>query len=277
MERRVDALDRFSLIDRVNGLGGILAGAANVIMQLSLAPVGYGVLESKVESGKLTRHPLKRFRTTFTYLAVALLGTDDERAAFRMAVDHSHASVRSGPESPVSYNAFDPELQLWVAACLYWGARDIALRFGGPMDDATADAFYEAAKPLGTTLQVKPEAWPATRADFEDYWQGAVERVSIDPPVRQYLYDVATLGFLPGPLARLPAGPTLFFTTGFLPPRFRQEMHLDWSDRQQRQFDRVINGLAAISNLTPAVLRRFPVNYFLWDFRVRGRLGLALV
>jgi uncharacterized protein (DUF2236 family) len=35
-------------------------------MQLALAPVGYGVLESKVESGQVTKHPLKRFRTTFT-------------------------------------------------------------------------------------------------------------------------------------------------------------------------------------------------------------------
>ena len=51
------------------------AGAANVIMQLSWPQVGYGVVESKVDSGDLLKHPWKRARTTFQYLAVAILGT----------------------------------------------------------------------------------------------------------------------------------------------------------------------------------------------------------
>jgi uncharacterized protein (DUF2236 family) len=41
------------------------AGAANVIMQLSWPEVGYGVAESKVDSGNLLKHPWKRARTTF--------------------------------------------------------------------------------------------------------------------------------------------------------------------------------------------------------------------
>ena len=50
---------------------GLLVGAANVIMQLARPGVGYGVLESRVESGRVDLHPIKRARTTFTYLAVA--------------------------------------------------------------------------------------------------------------------------------------------------------------------------------------------------------------
>ncbi|GAA3754836.1 hypothetical protein GCM10022402_36890 [Salinactinospora qingdaonensis] len=60
----------------------LLAGAANVIMQLSHPAVGYGVVESTVESGQLFRHPVKRTRTTLTYLVVAMLGTDEERKLF---------------------------------------------------------------------------------------------------------------------------------------------------------------------------------------------------
>ena len=47
-----------------------LLPAANVIMQLSLPGVGYGVLESPVDSGNVYKHPFKRARTTGTYLAV---------------------------------------------------------------------------------------------------------------------------------------------------------------------------------------------------------------
>src|ERR1700756_2971731 len=97
----------------------VLLPAANVIMQLSAPPVGYGVLESPVDSGNVYKHPYKRARTTGTYLAAATVGTDKDREAIRQAVDAAHARVRSTPESPVPYNAFDPALQLWVAACLY--------------------------------------------------------------------------------------------------------------------------------------------------------------
>ena len=50
------------------------AGAANVVMQLSWPEVGHGVAESTVTSGSLMHHPWKRARTTFSYLAVAILG-----------------------------------------------------------------------------------------------------------------------------------------------------------------------------------------------------------
>lgn len=112
----------------------LLAGPANVIMELAMPGVGYGVLESRVESGRLDRHPIKRARTTFTYVAVAVAGSDDQKAAFRRAVNKVHAQVYSTPESPVSYHAFDPELQLWVAACLYKGGVDVYRTFVGEMD-----------------------------------------------------------------------------------------------------------------------------------------------
>ena len=64
-----------------------LLPAANVIMQLSLPGVGYGVLESRVDSGNVYKHPFKRARTTTTYLAVATIGTETDRLLIRAAVD----------------------------------------------------------------------------------------------------------------------------------------------------------------------------------------------
>src|ERR1700716_995928 len=95
-----------------DGLMGValLAGPANVIMQLGRPGVGYGVLESRVESGRVDLHPIKRARTTFTYLAVATQGSDAQKAAFRRAVNCAHAQVYSTPDSPVQYNGFDPNL-----------------------------------------------------------------------------------------------------------------------------------------------------------------------
>jgi uncharacterized protein (DUF2236 family) len=106
------------VVDLINP-AAMLLPAANVIMQLALPAVGYGVLESPVDSGNVYKHPFKRARTTGTYLAVATMGTDADRALIRDEVDRVHSMVRSTPSSTLPYNAFDPRLQLWVAACLY--------------------------------------------------------------------------------------------------------------------------------------------------------------
>src|SRR6185436_3204691 len=134
-----------------------LLPAANVIMQLSSPGVGYGVLESPVDSGNVYKRPFKRARTTGTYLAAATLGTESDRALIRREVNRVHALVRSTGSSPVSYNAFDPRLQLWVAACLYRYYVDQHEFLYGPLDDASADAVYQDAKKLGTTLQVRDD------------------------------------------------------------------------------------------------------------------------
>src|SRR5688500_8851532 len=106
-----------------------MAGTANVIMQLAHPAVGHGVVESRVEPGRLFDHPVKRTRTTLTYLAVAVLGSDEERAEYRRAVNAVHAQVYSTASSPVEYRAMDPDLQLWVAACLYRGFEDFCVAF----------------------------------------------------------------------------------------------------------------------------------------------------
>src|ERR1700761_1792483 len=135
-QRRSPHLD-----DTLMGMA-LLLGPANVIMQLARPGVGYGVMESRVQSGRIDLHPFKRARTTFTYLAVAMAGSDTQKAAYRRAVNRAHAQVYSTPDSPVQYNAFDVDLQLWVGACLYKGAVDIYRMFVGELDGADADRHY---------------------------------------------------------------------------------------------------------------------------------------
>lgn len=269
--------DELDITQFIDGMVGLLAGAANVIMQLSTPPVGYGVLESTVHSGNVMLHPVKRLRTTVTYLAVAMLGSPDERADYRAAVNRSHRPVHSTASSPVRYNAFDPDLQLWVAACLYWGAQDTYTRLHGPMDEATADAFYRHSARLGTTLQVRDGMWPADRKAFAAYWDRHLSATTIDPPIRDYFNDLIDLKMLPLPL-RLPfARAHRFFVTGLLPAHLRDQMGFTWSARQDRALERILRTLGTAETLLPAPVRMFPLNAYLADFRLRRRLGLRLV
>jgi uncharacterized protein (DUF2236 family) len=276
--RRAQRAARFD--DGLMGMA-LLLGPANVIMQLARPGVGYGVMESRVESGRVDLHPIKRARTTFTYLAVAMAGTDAQKAAFRRAVNRAHAEVYSTPDSPVEYNAFDPDLQLWVAACLYKGGVDFYRMFVGELDEQDADRHYRDGMVLGTTLQVPPEMWPPDRAAFDRYWQEQLDKVHIDDTVRDYLYPIAVgrvrAVTLPEPLRRLPERLALLITSGFLPQRFRDEMHFPWDAAKQRHFDRLIAVLRTVNNALPRFVRRFPFNVLLWDLDRRIKAGRPLV
>lgn len=266
--------------DGMLGLG-LLAGPANVIMQLARPAVGYGVLESRVESGRVDRHPIKRARTTFTYLAVSTNGTPEQQKAFRRAVNGAHAQVFSTDESPVKYHAFDKDLQLWVGACLYKGVVDVHRLFVGEMDEETADRLHLQGRALATMLQVPESMWPADRAAFDRYWAASLDEVHIDDTVREYLYPIAAGRLrgltLPGPLQRRNEELALLITTGFLPQRFRDEMRLPWGPDSQRRFDRLTNALRVANSVSPKFVRQFPFNLLLKDVDRRIRTGRPLV
>ncbi len=251
--------------------------AANVVMQLARPGVGYGVIESRVDSGNILKHPWKRLRTTSQYLAIAVFGSDRDRAAFRAAVDGVHRQVLSTADSPVKYNAFDRELQMWVAACLFVGLEDTYTLLRGEMTSAQAEQFYRSAWTLGTTLQVTEDQWPATRADFDAYWDEACKEVVIDPPVRTYLLDLINLRMI-NPLLALPFRPLQkFLTVGFLAPVFRDALGVRWTAGRQRCFEWLFLLVAFANRFLPVFIRQGGSYLVLADVRRRVRTQRSLV
>lgn len=235
------------------------------------------MVESTVDSGSILKHPWKRLRTTSQYLAVAVFGSDEDRGAFRQAVDVAHRQVISTPESPVRYNAFDRELQMWVAACLFVGLEDSYLLLRGEMTPEQAEQFYRSAWTLGTTLQVTADQWPATRRDFDAYWDTACRQVAIDPPVHDYLSDLINLRMI-NPVLGLPFRPLLkFLTVGFLAPVFRDALGVKWSTGRQRRFEWLFLLVAFVNRFLPVFIRQGGSFILLADVRRRVRARSSLV
>ncbi|ROO89411.1 uncharacterized protein (DUF2236 family) [Actinocorallia herbida] len=252
-------------------------GLPNVLMQLSNIKVGYGVAESRVESGRIDRHPIKRLRTTLTFLAVATHGTSAERAYMREEINRAHRQVVSKPGDKVKYNAFDRELQLWVAACLYKGTEDMITALELTFTDGEWEELYQHSSRLATSLQVPRDLWPADREAFAKYWNDALGALTTDEYTRGFLRDLAGLEFLPGPVSAALGPLSRFITTGFLPQEFRDELGLPWTARSQALFDKFVHASASLNRALPPVARRFPFNVYLWDFRRRMRLGRSVV
>lgn len=162
-----------------------------------------------------------------------MFGTDHEREMMRSEIDKQHRQVRSGPGSSVPYNAFDRNLQLWVAACIYYGVEDVYTRLHGSADSETLAALSRHSARFATTLQVPQDMWPADRAAFAEYWNASLRLVQMDEVTRTFLNDFVSLTFLPTPLHQILGPLHRFITSGFLPPVFRDELGLPWSRRRQ--------------------------------------------
>ena len=221
--------------DAVGGMMGVglLAGPANVIMQLARPGVGYGVMESRVESGRVDRHPIKRARTTFTYLAVSAQRHRGAAGGLPAGGERRARQVYSTDESPVSYNAFDPELQMWVGACMYKGVVDIYRIFVGEIDDADRRAAIpRRASRSARCCRCRARCGRPTRRRSTATGRSRWPRCTSTTPCASILWPIAAGRVrgvkLPEPCSAGWTNFNLLITTGFLPQRFRDEMRLDW-------------------------------------------------
>lgn len=273
--RRLDEIETPALREAVNWFV-LLAGTSNVIMQLSMQPVGYGVMQSKVDDGNLFLNPKRRSRTTLSYIAVTMLGGGEERAAMRKATNRSHAQVRSDAGNPVTYNAFDPALQKWVAACMHLGAEYAYEQVHGPLEGEFREQFYREGRVFGTTLQLPDEEWPATRDAFQEYWDATLDALVMDEPVRTYLTRVVNLEYLGRKLPERVLRWRRRMVAGYLDPRFRELMQLPWTADDQLRFDRFNRRMARFMKISPRALREYPIARQLKDVRKRLAAGQSL-
>jgi uncharacterized protein (DUF2236 family) len=241
-----------------------LSGTANVVMQLSRPEIGYGVKDSVVTEGSLFGNPRRRQRTTVGLLSVAVLGTPAERAAYRAAVNGSHARVP---------NAFDPELQRWVGACIYRGFEEAREYTYGPLVGAEREDFYAQGAIFGGMLQMPHDLWPPDRDAFETYWRDGLAATEIDASVGAYLHRVIRLEYLgrrvPGPLLRL----RTWLVTGYLPAELRPKLGLSWTPGQQRRFVRFNRVIGRVVRLLPARSRNWPFTRSIAHLRTRIAAG----
>ena len=210
----------------------VLLPAANVIMQLSLPGVGYGVLESPVDSGNVYKHPFKRARTTGTYLAVATIGTESDRALIRDAVDTAHRQVRSTLVEPGVLQRVRPQ-----AAAVGGRLPVPLLRRPARVPLRPARRRRPRMRSIATPSGWAPRCkcangmWPPDRVAFDEYWKRSLEELRIDPPVREHLHGVAIDG-VPAVAAatRWRGRSTCSRRRGSWPPEFRSMMQLEWTE-----------------------------------------------
>lgn len=258
----------FGLSDLVAEPVLLLGAGSTVMYQLAMKGVGLGVAEHTTTLAR----PVDRLRTTLTYVFVMVLGTEEEKRAIARMVNLRHAPVRSEGR----YSAFDPDLQLWVAATLARNGEVLHEKVFGPMDDATRERVYRDAWIFGTALQVTPGMWPQTRAEFETFWEESLLRLEPDPAVQCLARELLSREGA-HPLMSLAIPLQSLMTRGNLDPRTRSVLALPWSRRDQRLYDAFWKVFIPVYRLVPLPVRQLYAHLLLRDMRSRLRRGSRVI
>lgn len=249
----------------------VAGGGCALLLQIAHPAIGRGVAEHSDFANRV----MDRFHSTMTFLTAGLFATPEEFAAVRRQVNRAHGPVRGpGDATGPAYSAFDPSLQLWVSATIYRTMMDLNRRVFGPLDpEEEADAYREF-RTLGVNLQVPPERWPATLADFDVYWHDMLAGLRVNEATlavsRQILHPRRVPGWM-----RLLLPDARLITAGLLPPSVREQFGLPWDDSLRRRFDRRMRLTAAVYPRLPLFLRHAARDAYLRRLRRATRGALA--
>lgn len=247
---------------------GLMLGSGSAVMyQLALWGVGKGV----AEHSNTMQRPIDRLRTTLSYVYVMGLGTDEERDAIARMVNRAHVPVKGE-----GYTAFDPELQLWVAATLAETAKQMYEKIFGSIDEVTQEHLYREGQVYGNVLQVKPEMWPATRAEFDVYWERMQGEFRADPQIQRYAR--ALLSTKDAKWFVKPLSPVISLVTrGNLSQQAREALGLAWSEREQERYDLLWRVVRVVYPWVPRWVRKLPAKIAMRDIRWRMRTGRRVI
>src|SRR2546429_8114670 len=94
----------------------VLFGGARAVLMQAAHPL---VIAGARETGFYERNPWKRLQRTLMLTYAITFGTKAEARAAAGKINEVHARVKGvDPETGLPYDALDPQLLLWVHACL---------------------------------------------------------------------------------------------------------------------------------------------------------------
>jgi uncharacterized protein (DUF2236 family) len=258
---------RHALTDVAAEALNLAGGGRALLLQIAHPAVGRGV----VEHSDFANRMMDRLHATMTYVYASVFAAPDELAYVRRSVNRAHGPVHAAADDgKPAYNAFDPQLQLWVAATLYDSMVTLYERLFGRLPLDEAERLYRDFAVVGSGLQVPPELWPADRRAFAEYWDATLATLHPTPDTREVARQLLYSRGVPWWLRMLLPQARLV-TAGLLPPRVRAEFGLAWDDRSQQRFDSWMRWTSRIYPRVPSFLRHRPKELYLRRLRARMR------
>lgn len=156
-----------------------------VLLQIAQSGVGRGVGRHSNLSTRL----LERYENTAAFVYLNIFGNNTERHVIRNFVNKIHAKVND-KRTNKTYDAFDPNLQLWVAATMYVCMLGSHQRVYGPLPEHEQEQVYQEFSVFGTSLQMPLSMWPDSRAAFASYWNDTIATLKVPNEAHNAVRDL---------------------------------------------------------------------------------------
>jgi uncharacterized protein (DUF2236 family) len=150
----------------------VMVGGVRALLMHSAHPL---VVAGARQTGMYTRDPWRRLERTLRQTFTVVFGTQAEALAASKRIDDVHGAIKgTDPVTGLAYDARDPELLLWVHACLVQSFLLFERLTVGRLDDAGRQAFHQEQMVSAELLRLPPERIPATVAGLDGYVQEVV-------------------------------------------------------------------------------------------------------
>jgi uncharacterized protein (DUF2236 family) len=252
----------------------VLFGGARAVLMQAAHPL---VIAGARETGFYERNPWRRLQRTLVLTYTITFGTKAEARAAADRINEVHERVKGVDEvTGLPYDGLDPELLLYVHACLVDSALLFEERTVGRLDDAGRQRFHEEQMLAAEMVRIPREAIPPTVPELRDHLQrvydsgilhvgASARRVAAlfhDPPReaewRPVLKGVSRLAF------------------GTLPPELHRLYGVELGPVRRSAMVATFAATRALRPMLPARFR-FIAPYQEWLLRRRGRRTPGLV
>jgi uncharacterized protein (DUF2236 family) len=154
-----------SLIRRVSRENAVLLGGpAAAILQVAHPMIGAGV----AAHSRFRADTLGRLHRTLEAVYTVAFGTAAEAERLREHVAAVHRPVRG--DQPVTYDASNPDAQLWVLATLIAVGTEVYETLVEPLTPVEREAHYRDMRVFGEYFGLSRDFGPASLAEFDEYY-----------------------------------------------------------------------------------------------------------
>ncbi len=208
--------------------------------------------------------PWTRLMRTVASLSIYVYGGESGarvEAARLRALHRTFTGIADGRR----YSALDPAAYAWVHATLVKAPVDAQRFFGQPLSISELSEYYAQMRDIGRMLGVRERDLPRDWAEFERYYDAMVAGFGGNPAIEQLFETIRTT---PKPVKWLPDSwwrglqrGQMFLVRGTLPPSLREALGLQWTDADQRRFERFSACVRIASTPIPAWVRTAPMRW----------------
>lgn len=237
----------------VNRETAVLFGGARALLMHAAHPL---VLAGARQTGFYERNPWKRMERTLHLTYTMTFGTRREALEAADRINRVHRDVH-GIDAVTGrpYDALDPDLLLWVHACLV-DSQLLFERLGvGRLDDEGRERFHREQMVGAGLLGLESSKIPPTVSELRAYIEGVVNSGILR--VTPETLKVANL--IRRPPRAVPWRPVLrqiaWWAFATLPEPLRAEYGVRWSPVKQLRLTGSLRTLKAVRPLIPATFR----------------------